>query len=292
MGTDQAIEAKWGRSRRGGRTARRTVGDINDFFVVAPGSSLAGDDRAAHPPFEISHAIRHIVHTTVDQLHGIKVAVHDAQQQHLAVSTTLARTALENTATGLWILGPPRKRSVRLERVLRWHSRNYHDFENFLVRAGHDATGARARNRSALDEVRTVALSGGIDAGIATSGFSVTVPIKEGAEFTDLPVFSDWQIASGFAHARPWAHHGFLHREKIATGQGGKHSFYKKMTARGEMTIYFPLQALHLLGQLLRLRDRRAGLDMPPLPGDFPDGGEPQHARRTTDTTRTDRSKT
>ncbi|MCV7151613.1 hypothetical protein [Mycolicibacterium pyrenivorans] len=286
MGTDQAIEAKWGEVAAAVERLAERVGDINDF-VVAPGSSLAGDDRAAHP-FEISHAIRHIVHTTVDQLHGIKVAVHDAQQQHLAVSTTLARTALENTATGLWILGP-RKRSVRLERVLRWHSRNYHDFENFLVRAGHDATGARARNRSALDEVRTVALSGGIDAGIATSGFSVTVPIKEGAEFTDLPVFSDWQIASGFAHARPWAHHGFLHREKIATGQG-KHSFYK-MTARGEMTIYFPLQALHLLGQLLRLRDRRAGLDMPPLPGDFPDG-EPQHARRTTDTTRTDRSKT
>jgi hypothetical protein len=267
MVDDQAIEAKWREFAAAVERLAERIGDIEDF-VVAPGSSLAGDDRAAHP-FEISQAIRHIVNTTVDQLHGIKVAVHDAQQRHLAVSTTLARTALENTAAGLWILGP-RKRIVRIERVLRWHSRNYHDFENFLATADHDTTAARAGNRSALGEVRTVAVSRGIDAQTATSGFSVTVPIKEGAEFTDLPVFSDWQIASGFAHARPWAHHGFLHREKIATRQG-KHSLYK-MTAHEEMTIYFPLQALHLLGQLLRLRDRRAGLDIPPLPDGFPDG--------------------
>ena len=36
------------------------------------------------------------------------------------------------------------------------------------------------------------------------------------------------------------------------------------MTAREDITLYFAVQALHLLGELLRLRDRRAGLPMPP----------------------------
>jgi hypothetical protein len=268
MISDQAIGEKWGEFAAAVERLAERIADEGEFTVEA-GSSLAGDDRASHP-FEVSHAIRHLVNATVDQLHGVKVAVHDAQHQHLAVSSTLARSAIENTATALWILGP-RRRDARVERVLRWHSRNYHDLGKFL--ANGDASGSHARTSAALLEVRQVAQSRGIDPDTAASGFGVTVPIKGAAEFTDLPVFSDWQIASGFAHARPWAHHGFLHREEVRTGEM-EHSVVR-MTARAEWTIYLPIQALHLLGQLLRIRDRRAGLQMSPSTDGFPDGEPP-----------------
>lgn len=100
-------------------------------FPVQPRSSLAGDDRAAHP-FEVSQAIRHLINVTVDQLHGAVTLVHDAKAHHLAVTATLARAALENTATGLWILGPA-SRDLRIERTLRWHIRNYFDANSTVV---------------------------------------------------------------------------------------------------------------------------------------------------------------
>jgi hypothetical protein len=211
-------------------------------------------------PFEVSQAIRHIINATVDQLHGVKVAVHDAQQQHLAVSAPLSRTALENTATGMWILGP-HNRNVRIERVLRWHSRKYNDFQMFLAAANRDTGAEQARNNAALHRIRSVAQTRGIDPNRAASGFRVTAPLTGCAEFTDLPVYSDWQIASGFAHGRPWTHHGFLHREQISAA-GNKHAVYR-LTAREDMTVYLPLQAIHLLSQLLRLRDCRTGMQMP-----------------------------
>ncbi|MGV0736069.1 hypothetical protein ABQF35_07495 [Mycobacterium syngnathidarum] len=270
MVSDEAINGKWGEFATAVERLAERIGDEGEFRVE-PGSSLAGDDRASHP-FEVSQAIRHMVNATVDQLHGVKVAVHDARQQHLAVSSTLARSALENTATALWVLGPSR-RDDRVERVLRWHSRNYHDLENFLRNSERDTADVGTRTSAALEKIRAVADGRGIDSATATSGYAVTTPIKGAADFTDLAVFTDWQIASGFAHARPWAHHGFLQREEVRTLESG-HSVFR-MTARDDMTIYLPLQALHLLGQLLRLRDRRAGLPMPPHSDGFPDGERP-----------------
>lgn len=262
----EAINAKWDEySSAIDRLAKR-VADPDDFQVL-PGSSLAGDDREAHP-FEVSQAIRHILNVTIDQLHGVKVAVRDSQIQHLGVSTTLARAALENGATGLWILGPS-NRSERIERVLRWHSRNYQDLAKFLetIQRGDPKLVASAIN--GLAQVREVAERRGIDPKVAANGYPVTRPISGGGQFTELPVFSDWQIASGFAHGRPWAHQGFLNRERIDSGTNA-HSVFR-MSPRDDMTIYFPLQALHLLGELLRLRDRRAGLPMLPRPDGLPD---------------------
>lgn len=80
------------------------IGNADDF-PVEPGSSLAGDDRASNP-FKVSEAIRHIINAAVDQLHGVKVADHDGELQHLAVSATLARAAMENAAAGLWVRQP------------------------------------------------------------------------------------------------------------------------------------------------------------------------------------------
>jgi len=229
------------------------IGDADDF-AVRPGSSLAGDDRASKP-FKVSEAIRHIINAAVDQLHGVKVAAHDAKLQHLAVSARLARAAIENAAAGLWILGP-HLRDSRIERVLRWHSRNDNDFQLFLDADDLDTTAEAERNRAALEQIRGVAQARGIDPKSAAGGFRVTTPLTECSEFTDLPVYTTWQIASGFAHGRPWAYHGLLQREDITVGDQPTY----RLSAKQEMTTYLPPQAMHVLAELLRMRDLRAGI--------------------------------
>lgn len=263
--TPERIEQKWIEYAESIEALAARVGNPDDFPVVT-GSSLAGDDAKSHP-FEVSHALRHIINASVDQLHGVKV-VRDANYQHLSVSNTLVRAALENIATGLWILGPG-TRPERIERALRWHARNYHDFANYLRSADYSAADMLKRNAHSLDQIAEVADRLGIEPKRAKSGFQVTEPIKGGAAYTSLPVFGDWQITSGFAHGRPWAHQGFLRREQVGGCTDG-HPVYR-MTAREDITLYFAVQALHLLAELLRLRDRRAGLVMPPRPDGLPD---------------------
>ena len=240
------------------RLAER-IADPDDFPVI-PGSSLSGDDRVSHP-FQVSQAVRHLINAAVDQLHGAK-SLHVAGHEHLAVSSTLARAALENAATGLWILGPS-KRDLRVERVLRWHARNYDDEASTV---GHLAAGEGPAQHKLL--VSLVAAARGLDAEQVVRGYKITTPIRGAAEFTSIRVSFLWGVASGFAHGRPWAYHGLLERETLTVD--GEHGM-QRLNPRRELSIWLPLEAVHLLGELLRLRDRRAGIEMPPMPDGSPD---------------------
>ncbi|MFJ3488222.1 hypothetical protein [Leifsonia aquatica] len=247
------------------RLAQR-VADPDDFPVL-PGSSLAGDDSASHP-FEVSHAIRHLINASVDQLHAIKVLQHDAGFEHLAAGATLARAALENTATALWILGPS-ARNDRLERNYRWHVRNYQDE---MSTVGDLVGEAPARH---IKQVVAQAIKRGLNERSVQSGYAISKPVKGAAEFTDIKIVFAWELASAFAHGRPWAYQGYLARSDIA--HDGRGHAVRTMLPRPELTIWLALEAMHLLGELLRLRDRRAGCDMPPMPDGSPDSGRPAH---------------
>lgn len=259
---EDSIDRKWAEMAAAIDRLAERIGDPDDFPVLA-GSSLAGDDGVSHP-FEVSQAVRHLINASVDQLHGIKTLLHETQAQHLAVGSTLARAALENTAAAMWILGP-RSRNLRIERVLRWHARNYTDQRTVL---GHllpsDPTGQ-------LELIRTVAASRGIDPKVAASGYKITGPIEGAEEFTSIEVKFHWAVASGFAHGRPWAFE-LLAQEKLRIDEGHE---VRRITPRTDLAIWLPLQAMHLLGELLRLRDRRAGLPMPPMPDGTPDSELP-----------------
>lgn len=251
---ESEIHEKWLELGRAVDRLVERVGDPNDFGVL-PGSSMAGDDRRLHP-FEISQAIRHLINATVDQLHGIKTLAVDAQVQHLAVGSTLARAALENTATALWMLGPT-KRETRLERVLRWHMRNYQD-EHSTV--GH-LVGDAAKNN--MKTVLELAGELGVDVSAVQRGYRITTPIDGAEEFTSMNVRFMWSVASGFAHGRPWAYQGLLQRRTLQVADG---ETVVRLTPRTELAIWLPLQAVHLLGELLRLREQRAGYPASPLP--------------------------
>lgn len=251
---DTEIHAKWLELARAVDRLVERVADPNDFGVM-PGSSMAGDDRKLHP-YEISQAVRHLINATVDQLHGIKTLAVDAHIQHLAVGSTLARAALENTATALWMLGPAR-REVRLERVLRWHVRNYQD-EHTTV--GH-LVGPAAQNN--IEAVLTAGQRLGVDPEVARRGYRITTPIDGAEEYTEMDVRFMWSVASGFAHGRPWAYQGLLQRRTLQVEDGSK---IVRLTPRTDLAIWLPLQALHLLAELLRLREQRAGYPASPMP--------------------------
>jgi hypothetical protein len=256
---EDEIGLKWGAMSDALDRLAERIADPDDFPVF-PGSSLRGDDRVSHP-FEVSQAIRHLINASVDQLHGAKSLLHVAGHEHLAVSSTLARAALENTATGLWILGPP-NRDPRVERVLRWHARNYDDEASTV---GHLVGDAPERHKLL---VGATAAARGLDREQVVRGYKVTTPILGAEEFTSIRVSFLWAVASGFAHGRPWAYHGLLKRETL-TVDGG-HGV-RRLMPRQELSIWLPLEVVHLLGELLRLRDRRAGVPMPPMPDGAPD---------------------
>lgn len=255
----KTIRAKW---EEIALLVDRLAGRVSDptDFGVKKGSSLAGDDAASHP-FEVSQAVRHLINAAVDQLHGIKTIHVDTEVEHLAVVPTLARAAIENTATALWILGPS-KRAERVERVLRWHTRNYQDE---LATVGHWVGDAARAN---LDLVRQVAAKRELDEKRAASGYKITTPIDGAMEYTEMKVRFLWSIASGFAHGRPWVYQGLLERETLPVDDEHPVALLKP---RKQITLWLTVEAMHLLGELIRLRDRRAGLDMSPLPNGAPD---------------------
>lgn len=259
--TPETRESKWSELSDIVEALAGRVADPHDF-PVQQGSPLAGDDRAAHP-FEVSQAIRHLINVTVDQLHGAVTLVHGTRAQHLAVTATLARAALENTATGLWILGPA-ARDLRIERTLRWHMRNYQDA---------NSTVALFRDQPALDfreRVFEVARRRpGIDAAAVSGGHKITTPLWEAREYSRTKFYPLWALASAFAHGRPWAYQGLLERE-VLTVASGDHSIVS-LRPREDLNLWLPLEAVHLLGELLRRRDRQAGMAMPPTPDGFPD---------------------
>lgn len=274
MASSETIRERWAQFAEAIERMAERIADPNDF-EVRPDSSLAGDDRASHP-FEVSQTLRHLINATVDQLHGVKTAVHDGEQMHIAVSATLARAALENAAAGLWILGP-QQRNERILRTLRWHSRNYADQAGHARASGLYTEQFRAAHDEKMQRIALIAEGRGIDAALAQKGYATTAPIKGGGEFTELPVFTDWQIASGFAHGRPWTHFGFT--DRIRSGGSPEHPIYT-VSPREDFTLYLPIQALHLLAELLRLRDRRAGQPMTRLPDGSPDSEPTAYSRR------------
>ena len=249
---DAAIAAKWREFAGAVERLAERVADPDDFGVLA-GSSIAGDDDRTHP-FELSQAVRHLINASVDQLHGIKTVLVDAERQHLAVGFTLARAAIENTATAIWILGPT-NRNIRLERVLKWHARNYQDERKTVGHLVGDAPNDH------IDAVVELAGKLALDQKSVRSGYQISAPVKGSEEFTAMDVNFMWSVASGFAHGRPWAFQGLLRRETLEVAEGHQ---VMRLSPRRDLSIWLPVQALHLLGELLRLREARAGY--PPSP--------------------------
>lgn len=236
-----------------------------DDFPVKPDSALAGDDRASSP-YQVSHVVKACLSAAVDHLHAAKVLVHDCGLLHLAAPATLARGAIENAATGLWVL-TPRSRDERVLRALRWHSRNYRD---------QAATGRTPPGKPLefmLSKIAKVATQRGLPEGSATGGYQMTKVIQQVQ--TGHPDLGDllltWQLGSGFAHGRPWAYLGALEREEFDAPEEGVTNM--RLTSYPVLAMHPILKSLHLVERLLQVREKRAGLHrhtaIPTVPDSF-----------------------
>lgn len=224
-------------------------------FPVAPGSSLAGDDAAADP-YQVSHVIRLCLTAGTDHLHAAKVLVVDKRIVHVASPASLARGALETLATAYWVLQPA-QRDERVTRSLRWHAKNMKDAETAV---GHLKLSGHPPLEEKLAKLDAVAAKRSLDTKQIRRGYTSTEAVKcaeEHAPNLPLGVTLPWRVCSGFAHGRPWAYLGASDLDVTDPGEGGGVSV--RLTSNLAKALYPSLAAIHLLEQLLRLYEQRAG---------------------------------
>lgn len=123
-------------------------------------SSLSGDDALTRP-FQTSHAVHMLLSAGIDALNGVRHLIWGRPEHespgpvlHQAAHYVLARTAIENFATGLWILAP-RKRTLRVERTLRWHVKNVTDQHSALDRLNLPTNRSREQKLAQLEGLVT-----------------------------------------------------------------------------------------------------------------------------------------
>jgi hypothetical protein len=221
--------------------------DSQGEFEVAPGSSLAGDDRASDP-YQVSHAVRLCLSAGIDHLHAAKVLVVDQAVLHTAAPSSLARGALENFAAAYWILRPD-NRNERFERTLRWHAKDARD--GAVARS---VAGIEDPKASKLDRLKRAATRRGISAKALGNPYRSSEAVRyvdSMAEDLPMSVEFAWRLCSGFAHGRPWAYLGALELEKRPTDSPDVLDV--RMSSRIDLALYPNLAAMHLLESLLRL---------------------------------------
>jgi hypothetical protein len=192
---------------------------------VEPGSPLAGDARKS-PKLQVGHAAWNGVMHSVDHLHALRALLGQAQILNLGAPYTLIRSAMENAATAVWLLEPPR-RPERLRRRLKLA--HHEAWEESKV---HELLPAKALEgkRSAQERmVKIRALAAELDLSDVAGQFSYERIIREVGKTTlqedDEPspdrlspedqAALAWRLCSGFAHGRYWASFSWLEREVV-----------------------------------------------------------------------------
>ncbi|CAN5755715.1 hypothetical protein BH24ACT15_BH24ACT15_31430 [soil metagenome] len=248
--TAEVVYAKWAEMAPLIDTLQRRIADPSDF-TVPPGSDLAEDDRASSP-YQLSHAVKQCLNVAVDHLHTVKTVVVDVGYLHTFSPFSLARGALESAAAGYWMLTPDNCQD-RVLRALRVQSQNARD-QHKVVELNQPRSLDEHLARIAGPAVRM-----GLDPATAGEHFSVTEVVTEVGERTNMSIRFEWQMCSGFAHGRQWATFGALDRETFATDEPGVH--LGRLANNDSAALLPNLDALHLIGKLLRLWRWRAGLE-------------------------------
>lgn len=248
-------EAKWrevGECIEGWQTA---VSSERDSLPISKKSSLWGDDLASHP-YRVSTAVRMCINAAIDHLHATKVLFVDGRVVHQAALSTLARAALETGATGYWLLRPGR-RDDRIQRTLQWYAQNSHDQ---IKATGHRGIASKSLDQL-LSQVEAVAIYRGMDAAARSTirrGYRSTTAVRYAEEhLPHLPLGVDlpWQLASGFAHGRPWASLGVQRHEVLAQDD---RNMEVRLTSSAARSLYPNLAATQLVSALLALHRERA----------------------------------
>lgn len=185
-----------------------------ELWEVKSGSSLAGDDRVADP-YQVSHAVRAALGSSIDHMHAVVNLLGEAKALHPMAPFTMLRSALESSATALWLLQPS-NRSERLTRRLRLAAADTRDADQ--ARRGAGLTSPQPLDEQ-LRQLQDICRRGSGDTQtIAASAPSATSILEHADQVlgSHWDFLTAWRICSGIAHARQWAHLSFLIREEIA----------------------------------------------------------------------------
>ncbi|MEU4312417.1 hypothetical protein [Nocardia sp. NPDC024068] len=221
---------------------------------IAPGSSMAGDDRAS-APWRVSHSVDSNIDVAVDALHAVKSLVHDQQILHTVAPYVLVRGALETLAAAYWILHP-HSRDTRITRALRWYTKNFRDQANALS-AREDLGYDGIERRLAL--VTGVASRRGLDPNEATRRLTSTAMVEDTDTHGPVPnVMYMWQLCSGYAHGRPWVVLGHSEQEILESREPGLVSM--RVSAKRDNVSVAVGTAVWLLHEVGYLRQERSSI--------------------------------
>jgi hypothetical protein len=183
---------------------------------IQAGSRLASDD-AATAPHQMTHAMTACLTHAVDHLEALRLWLFKAQRVPAWATFSVARGAIENAATAVW-LQTSDDQATRVRRRIKLHVRDIRDGTRFrdLV----DAPPPRPAEQR-LDELVELGKPFGIDSSDVlgrTVGYANIVEDAgvETPDLTDTGPLALWQICSGLAHGQTWATLGVLDREIVS----------------------------------------------------------------------------
>lgn len=179
----------------------RADGAYRQLLAPAPASSLATDDAPLG-----AYAAAHLIRTSytaglahADALRRLTLA----GEVDPTSPWTLLRGALENFATGLWLLDGAGRAERRRRALSLWdedmRNRNQHEQDTGHLPSGGGLSGAqrRAEIRAIADNLTLAPLA-------APRTHQILLAAAPAAGLTALKVCAAWRAASGFAHGRYW----------------------------------------------------------------------------------------
>ncbi|UYM03452.1 hypothetical protein [Solicola gregarius] len=226
-----------------------------DGWAVPPLTALGRDDELTYP-YQLSHAVHSCLVMGVDHVHALCTLVVDQGIMHVAAPATLARGAIEVASAGLWMLSP-RDRVTRVRRLLAWHAQNLRDGIGAATTLGAEVPDAPEVRSDLLLEIADRA---GVPPDWSTWAPSSKVAKVAGeyltAKGSRINNLAAWQLASGFAHGRPWVVHTVADRDETDSTTPGVTN--ATVTANFQVMALLARAAQVALDSLMELFEARA----------------------------------
>ena len=220
-------------------------------FATPPRTTMAGDD--AHlGRYHLTTAFRTCLGAAIDQLHALTSFIVELRRLNIAAPYSLARGTLENASAAFWLIHHP-SRDERITRALRWWTLNAHDQDTANVGGATEAT--------VVELIKEIATARGLNPGQATAWprSSEMVKYADAKARTHagetIRVLLPWQVCSGFAHGRGWAHMGMLQTETVREIRPGVQAM--RLTNSLDRTLWATSPGFHLLAATLRVHLER-----------------------------------
>ncbi|WP_091787536.1 hypothetical protein [Pedococcus dokdonensis] len=169
-------------------------------WPIHPNSSLAKDDSVTKGFDPISSQFEGLIHSAMDNLHGVKSMIVDAGAIHTFAEYAMIRAGIETSATAWWLLAPA-SRQERCTRSLRIFWKDACDGGTALEGS---TAGVQYKERR-LTHLKAVAAKAGIEEGAAKRHPSATGVLRELDERHGLAALLVWRASSGMVHGRRWS---------------------------------------------------------------------------------------